>query len=882
MRACEQLLKLQFLCSGSLRSFGERTGMQRATKNIVIFTGIVIAYVAMAWLSVRLAGTYNDIAGLWAPNVILFAVLLRKPEWQGPTALVALFAGSVTGNLLKGTALEPSVVFGLIAPIYVGSLIRATQWLDRGDKGAWQLRAVTVSVIGVTGAVALGFGLTTKLLFGWSGLQAAAQLFFANLVGGALFLPFAINVTRDRLRRLTVPDVATRLWLWGPLCVGTMVASQAYSEYAFAFSMLPMIMAAIRLPPLPMSIVCMATGLAGIFVAVSGNVHNLSESHTAITAAYQFAVCVNVLMPYFVCVLIGQIMSTRRRLGESEERFRRAVDEAAVGIFTVEVDGRIVQSNPAFAGMLGYERDEVEGRYIQDFSLPEEIAAGSEIRAGANRGDYEQISFQKRYRRKDGSTFWVEVSASSIRDRVTGAVVMVSQAQDIDARKKAEQELAEMRDRWDFALASAGQGFWDFNLDAGKLTYSTTWTSMLGYRPGEMDGNEALWLSLIHPDDRKSVEQMDRDHQAGVLASFEQEYRMRHKQGHWMWVMDRGKVIERDETGKVRRMIGTLTDISERKATEENLESTAHMLAQEKERLRVTLESIGDAVICTNAEGRISFMNPVAERLTGIYATEGVGRPLESVYRTGTDGPAASASARGDGSAAWHGSVLERRDGAKLAIREVRSPILATDQSVEGNVIVFQDFTEMRRLQRELEHAAVHDDLTGLMNRLGFLDTLESLRRRSLFDGSQHQILYIDLDRFKHVNDTAGHAAGDAILKLVAGAIRDSVRSGDLVARLGGDEFGVILPSCPQSVARLAAYAVVERIVALELTWQGKAFKIGASVGAATLDKASASIDDVIADADAACYAAKSQGGASVAIAKPKPNLRSRGARAKA
>lgn len=828
----------------------------------MVFVAVLCGYVAMAWLSTKLAGTHNNIAGLWAPNVVMFALLLRNPRLQVFETWAAILTGAFAANLLKGSGVLPSATFAVFATAYVGLLVTLALRMDKRERHdqSWPFRAIFVPTLVATAMLGFSFGLTTNLLFGWEPLRSGLQIAFANLVGAALFLPFAMNMTGKRLVGLTHRESAVKLVCWLAICAGTMVIAQAYSEYAFAYLILPMMFAAIRLPPLPMATVCMTTGIAGILVAVNGHVFNLPDTDAPITPSYQFAVAVAVVLPYFVCLLIGQILSTRRRLIVSEERFRRAVDEAPVGIMSIDLTGRIVECNPALAAMLGYSRAEVEGHQVQDFSLPEDIEAGAEFRRKAGTGQFKTFTLQKRYRRKDGSIFWVEISASHIRDTETGQVILISQVTDIDARKKMERDLVQLKDQWQFALANAGQGFWDHNEANGTLTYSQTWTSMLGYEPGEMDNNENLWLGLIHPEDRPSVEAMDAEHRAGTISFFEHEYRMRHKSGHWLWILDRGKVIERGASGNVLRMIGTLTDISHRKSIEENLEQTAGLLAREKERLRVTLESIGDAVICTDVEGCITFMNPEAERLTGALAEDGIGQPLSQIYATHVDTSGGANLIRHDGQTQWHGSQLQRSDGVKLTIREVTSPILSNTGSVEGNVIVFQDFSEMRRMQRELEHAALHDDLTGLVNRVGFLDAIERLRHRALFDGSEHQLLYIDLDRFKHVNDTAGHAAGDAMLKLVSKALRETVRSGDIVARLGGDEFAVILPSCPQSYARLASHAIVEQIGSIELDWSGQLFKIGASVGGATLDSGSDSIDDVIAEADAACYVAKATG----------------------
>ena len=333
---------------------------------------------------------------------------------------------------------------------------------------------------------------------------------------------------------------------------------------------------------------------------------------------------------------------------------------------------------------------------------------------------------------------------------------------------------------------------------------------MLGYERHELDGDPDRWLTMIHPDDQEVVAEADREHLAGKTPFFEAEFRMRHKDGHWIWILDRGKALERDENGQLIRAIGSLTDITKRKETEEHLAVSVAMLADEKERLRVTLNSIGDAVICTDAATRITFMNPAAEKLTGASAQDALGVALDEVYAPVDEESGekiASASVLcGLRQRVEHNNraVLSRKDGSRCSIREVVSPILNDKGEFSGSVIVFQDFTDARTLQRQLAHAAAHDSLTGLANRASLLHTMTELIGPAAQGDTGHLFLYVDLDNFKTVNDTGGHAAGDLLLKRVAETIRASVRPDDFVARLGGDEFAVILRNCAPSAAKIS------------------------------------------------------------------------------
>jgi len=576
-------------------------------------------------------------------------------------------------------------------------------------------------------------------------------------------------------------------------------------------------------------------------------------------------------------LFIYRILDDRRQIAESEQRFRRAMEDSAIGIAIVGLNGRIHETNPAFAAMLDYSKEEIEALTFFQITHPDDVQIGRETMDGIRAGTVNAFQFEKRYLKKDGTPVWAHLAGSVIRDEKSGRpLYLVSQIEDIDARKQSEARIAEAETRWNFALASAGQGVWDLDMRKGGTTYSAAWVKMLGYAEGELDGDPDRWLTMIHPDDRENVAEADRAHLEGKTPFFEAEFRMRHKDGHWVWILDRGKTLERDSEGRLIRAIGSLTDITQRKQTEESLIVSAAMLADEKERLRVTLQSIGDAVICTDAANRITFMNPVAEKLTGVAGAEALGKTLGHVYwavdeetgqRIGMTRPALGGSTPADQNSR---AVLIRRDDTRCSIRQVVSPIMNERQEFCGLVIVFQDFTDARALQRQLAYAAAHDALTGLANRSSFIRTMEELVDRSRKAGSatpagEHHFMFIDLDHFKLVNDTGGHAAGDALLKRVAEAIRGALGPEDIIARLGGDEFAVILKSGSSAGARIAARSIIDAIRSLQFSWDGRPHAIDASIGVAPIR--SGEVDEIIARADAACYAAKAAGRGCVSVA---------------
>ncbi|MBV8497026.1 MAG: EAL domain-containing protein, partial [Gammaproteobacteria bacterium] len=305
---------------------------------------------------------------------------------------------------------------------------------------------------------------------------------------------------------------------------------------------------------------------------------------------------------------------------------------------------------------------------------------------------------------------------------------------------------------------------------------------------------------------------------------------------------------------------GTINDITERKRAEQ-------AIFAEKERAQVTLQSIGDAVLSTDAEGRIDYINPVAETLTGWSLAEARGQPIGAVLklineltREPIENSLSGALGRsGSGAPADH-AVLITRAGTEVAIQESAAPICDRGGQVIGAVVVFHDVTKERRLKRALSWQASHDALTGLINRREFDNRLHAALSSAQRGEGSHALLYIDLDQFKVVNDTCGHQAGDRLLRDVTGLLQTRVRATDIIARLGGDEFGVLLESCSTEQATRLAEGVRQAIRDFRFVWGSGTMSVGASIGVVAIHADTENVANVMSAADLACYAAKDAG----------------------
>ncbi|MAT66158.1 MAG: histidine kinase [Gammaproteobacteria bacterium] len=297
--------------------------------------------------------------------------------------------------------------------------------------------------------------------------------------------------------------------------------------------------------------------------------------------------------------------------------------------------------------------------------------------------------------------------------------------------------------------------------------------------------------------------------------------------------------------------------------------SLERRLAQEKELAQVTLSSIGDGVITTDMEGRVRFLNPIAEYLTGWKAAQAQGRPLTEVFRIINEltrrpavDPVERCLREGRIVGLANHTILVRTDGHEFAIEDSAAPIRDNDGSIIGVVLVFHDVTKAREMANRLSWQASHDALTSLYNRMAFEERLRQLVRHPEHPTGedQHTLLYIDLDQFKVVNDIAGHTAGDEMLKQISGLMLHQMRDTDMLARLGGDEFGVILTHCDLDHAMRVADGIHQALEDFKFSWDERLFRVGASIGVLEFRPGETSLTDLMSAADLACYSAKHAG----------------------
>jgi len=449
-------------------------------------------------------------------------------------------------------------------------------------------------------------------------------------------------------------------------------------------------------------------------------------------------------------------------------------------------------------------------------------------------------------------------AAWSIEHQLLIKLLATSFSSSLD-RLRTARSLAEVEERDALMVCTANDGTWDFDAINNVMHFSPRWKTVMGYSDHDLNSSALDWKKLVHPEDMALVQATLRDHLAGKTDIFESVHRMRRRDGEWRWVQCRAKALS-DAKGRLRRLVGVETDITEQKVYEE-------ALFREKESAQITLQSIGDGVVTTDAESNVEYLNPVAEELTGWKFDDAAGRPVDEIFRgfheetcEPLENPVGVAIRRNRAIKSVRPTLLIRRDGNELYIESTASPIRNDKGDVSGGVLVFHDVSEARELNRRLSYHASHDMLTGLVNRREFENSLERALKSAKARETSYALCYLDLDQFKMINDSCGHSAGDTLLSQLGALLKSKIRWRDTLARLGGDEFGLLLESCTLDEAMRTADMLREAIRENKFSWDDRTFSLGVSIGVVPITAVNEDVATLITAAESACQAAKGAG----------------------
>jgi diguanylate cyclase (GGDEF)-like protein/PAS domain S-box-containing protein len=458
---------------------------------------------------------------------------------------------------------------------------------------------------------------------------------------------------------------------------------------------------------------------------------------------------------------------------------------------------------------------------------------------------------------KNGIPIWVR-AAGEVEYIDNKAVKLVGTLQNINDAVLQRSAIEQSNLRVKLATTSADIGIWDWNLASNELTWNDQMYTLYGLIPQSVACNYDLWRNSIHLADVNRVETALNNAVNGV-GSYNTEFRVLWPDNSLHYIRATAELLF-DANGNLSNVVGVNWDVTP-------MREMANQLAEQYESMRVTLHSIADAVITTDNHGIITWLNPVAEHLTAWSNTDAIDCPIQQVFhvldeatKKPVGNPVTNCIEQQQISVIVEHNTLINKNGLEYGIECSVAPILDQNGKVLGTVLVFRDVTEQRKISKEIGYRASHDTLTGLVNRAEFEARLNRLFEKFATENKAHSLLFIDLDKFKLVNDSCGHAAGDRLLIEISKLIASIIRSRDTLARLGGDEFAVILEECSIEQAKRVAQTICDKVHEYKFTHEGNSFQIGASIGLAPLDRRWDNIAGAVQAADAACYIAKQAG----------------------
>jgi len=533
-------------------------------------------------------------------------------------------------------------------------------------------------------------------------------------------------------------------------------------------------------------------------------------------------------------------------------RFRAAMDMSGDAIYLVDRRTmRFVDVNLTACTRMGYSREELLQMGPQDLltASREEIErVYDEVIAAGTQGTTTESSAH----RKDGTESTTELQRRALR--MGEGWIIVSIARDITQRKQTEQALRESEERFRLTFELAGSGIAHVDLEGRFLRANRRLCEILGYGESDLIGRTVKALS--HPEDRDVSDAGRLRVLAGELKSTRLEKRYLRKDGAIVWV-DLTVALVRDAQGAPLYDIAIFDDNSERRIAEAARRESAENLRLFADNIPAMTASWDENQIC-------SFANKAYGEYYGFAGEAVVGRHLREVvgdeaYRAIEDQLAQVLQ----GQSVTYERVLKTGNARPRYIEVRLLPHIGERGRVLGFFSVTTDLTEHKLSEARVQHVAHHDSLTGLPNRSLFNDRLDQAIRAGKRRSRQFALLYLDLDKFKPVNDTLGHTAGDELLQAVATRLRREVRESDTVARIGGDEFVVILPEITRrEEAELVARKIAAALVApFQLASQSQRVNIGASIGIAVYPEDAADADALVKVADAAMYRAKRAAG---------------------
>ncbi|MEA3331916.1 MAG: diguanylate cyclase [Campylobacterota bacterium] len=404
-------------------------------------------------------------------------------------------------------------------------------------------------------------------------------------------------------------------------------------------------------------------------------------------------------------------------------------------------------------------------------------------------------------------------------------------------------------ERIELALLGSNDGLWDWNLSDNTIYFSPRWKEMLGYSDDELSNELSTWQELVHPDDLEKAVLDIEENIAGKTDYYENIHRLEHKNGKWIWILDKGKT-HFDKQGKAFRMIGTHTDITNEKEMQLKFVHQSQIL-----------EQIHDSVIYSDLDGIILGYNRGSQLLYGYKSDEIISKhisilspieDLESIKKH-------IALIKKHGK--YHAELrLITKSKKIIFVNIIISPLRDEAGKIIGLVGCSHDITKRKKAEEKLQYQAYHDPLTGLPNRALFKDRLEQSMEKAKRNSGKIALFFIDLDYFKEINDSLGHEVGDKVLQVVTDRLQKIIRKEDTLARLGGDEFTIIMESLTQIEGASLLATKILKSLSKAIKIDSHTLHISSSIGISFYPQDAKKYSTLLSHADKAMYKAKDEG----------------------
>jgi len=803
------------------------------------------------------------LAPLWFPTSIMMVAFYRYAGKMWPAIAVAC----TFGGLLATWVLFPPSALNVVYPAI--NLIEAALgavllrkflpgYNPLQNLHDWVRLAVSSAVVPplVGGLLVLLFAPAEHAL------HTFLLWVLSESIGALALVPLGLLYKNHYLLRHRKPRLLLETLLTLAVTLALSAMAMLWLPWPFTCVIVLLMWSAVRLPRMEAFSIFLVT-IMMVSLMMATNPLSLQTPHVYVMSNTPWLPFLMILLPANVMTMVMYAFrAERKHITESEERFRNAMEYSAIGMALVGTEGQWLQANKALCKFLGYSQNELRAMTFQQLTWPEDLDNDLSQLELLVSGEINTYTMEKRYYTRKGDVVWALLAVSLVRHADGTPLYFIAQIEDINDLKHTEWVNKRLMERITLANEAGGIGIWEWELEPDLISWDKRMFELYEI-PSHLKPTWQLWHNCLVEEDREQAERVIRN-ALTARSPFKLEFRIHVKEGIRHIRSLANRVLNKQ--GEVERLLGINMDMTEVKQLNE-------ALFQEKERLHITLDSIGEAVLCTDVEMNVIFMNPVAEKMSGWTQDQAMKQPLLNVLRItfGDNGPLMENIHSGDMSRndIDQDVVLHCRDGGSYDIHYSVTPLSTLDGQNIGSVLVIQDVTESRKMLRQLSYSASHDALTHLANRVSFENHLKRLLQSVQETHQRHALVFIDLDRFKAVNDTAGHAAGDALLRELSSMVLSMLRTSDVLARLGGDEFGLLLPDCNIESARYISGRIVQAINDYHFLWEGRLHRIGASAGITLIDEHNCLATDVMSQADIACYTSKNNGRGIVSVYEP-------------